>query len=86
MFGWRLRYLNTAPACNADVRPADVRAYCKLDDAVTSLMRTAMRQLQLSVRGFYRVPKLARTIADLAASQNIQRAHLAEAIQYRPRR
>ena len=45
----RLRFVNTDLACNAYMRPADVRAYCKLDDASTSLMRTAMSQLQMIV-------------------------------------
>jgi len=49
-------------------------------------MRTAMQQLQLSARAFHRVLKIARTIADLAGNEEIAPAHLAEAVQYRPRR
>jgi magnesium chelatase family protein len=70
-------------ACNADMRPADVRKHCKLDETGNALIRTAMAQLQLSARAFHRVLKLARTIADLAGSDGIQ---LAEAIQYWPSR
>jgi magnesium chelatase family protein len=45
-----------------------------------------MQQLAMSARAFHRVLKLARTIADLTSSSDIQTHHLAEAIQYRPRR
>ena len=71
--------------CNADMRPAEVRLHCVLDQAGANLMRAAMSQLQLSARAYHRVLKLALTIADLAMSPTIQPQHLAEALQYRPR-
>ncbi len=72
-------------ACNADMRPAEVRKFCQLDDTGRALMKTAMNQLQLSARAYHRILKLARTIADLAGSEQIAPSHLAEALQYRPR-
>jgi magnesium chelatase family protein len=70
---------------NADMRVGDIRQFCQLDEACQGLMRSAMSQLQLSARGYHRVLKLARTIADLAGSEAIQTVHLAEALQYRPK-
>jgi magnesium chelatase family protein len=74
-----------AITCNADMRTAEVRKYCRLDETSRSLMRTAMSQMQLSARAYHRVLKLSRTIADLAGSENITPTHLAEALQYRPK-
>ena len=71
--------------CNADMRVGEVRQFCKLQDEGQSLMRAAMTQLNLSARAYHRILKLARTIADLAGSEEIQSAHLAEALQYRPK-
>jgi magnesium chelatase family protein len=81
----RVRFEGTDIVCNSDMRVAEVRQFCKLDEAGDSLVRQAMSQLNLSARGYHRVLKLARTIADLAGSSKIQSVHLAEALQYRPK-
>jgi magnesium chelatase family protein len=72
--------------CNAQMGPADVREICVLEEEGSALVRAAMQQLYMSARAFHRILKLARTIADLAGSEGIKTPHLAEAIQYRPRR
>ena len=71
--------------CNADMRVAEIRQHCKLDGAGEALVRAATGQMNLSARGYHRVLKLVRTIADLAGCEQIQAAHLAEALQYRPK-
>ncbi len=71
--------------CNADMRVGEIRQFCKLQDEGQSLMRAAMSQLNLSARAYHRILKLARTIADLAGCEEIQSAHLAEVLQYRPK-
>ena len=71
--------------CNADMRIGEIRQFCQLQAEGQSLMRSAMSQLQLSARAYHRILKLARTIADLAGSEEIQSTHLAEALQYRPK-
>lgn len=71
--------------CNADMRIGEIRKFCKLQDESQSLMRATMSQLNLSARAYHRILKLARTIADLAGCEEIQSAHLAEALQYRPK-
>ena len=71
--------------CNADMRVGEIRQFCRLQDEGQSLMRAAMSQMNLSARAYHRILKLARTIADLAESEEIQSVHLAEALQYRPK-
>jgi magnesium chelatase family protein len=82
----RERFKGTRYTCNADMTAVEVREFCKVEGAAQSLLAAAMKQFYLSARAFHRILKLARTIADLAGVSTIGTSHLAEAIQYRPRR
>lgn len=79
------RFSNSDIVCNSDMRVGEIRQFCQLQDEGQSLMRAAMSQMNLSARAYHRILKLARTIADLANSDEIQSPHLAEALQYRPK-
>jgi len=69
--------------CNAQINTQLLREYCQLDTASQNLLKKAMERLNLSARAYDRILKVARTIADLAAAENIRTEHIAEAIQYR---
>ncbi len=75
------RFAPRSSVQNATMSPADIREHCELGDAAAALMRAAMQQLNLSARSYHRVLKVGRTIADLAGSERIEAAHLAEALQ-----
>jgi len=68
---------------NAALTSKQVRAYCKLSEPCQALLARAVERLGLSARAYERIRKVARTIADLDGSEDIEVPHLAEAIQYR---
>ena len=68
---------------NAQMTVKQIRTFCKLDESSKQLLKTAMENLNLSARAYDRILKVARTIADLDASQDVKSDHISEAIQYR---
>ena len=69
--------------CNAKMNSRLIKKYCCIDDDSEKLIETAFEKFHMSARGYNRILKVARTIADLAGSENIELAHVAEAIAYR---
>lgn len=69
--------------CNAQMNTQMLRKWCRINESGNQLLKTAMERLSLSARAYDRILKVARTIADLENSENIQLVHLSEAIQLR---
>ena len=77
------RYAGTGITCNAMLTPAMIQQYCVLTDGAKLLLKNAFEKMGLSARAYDRILKVARTIADLDKSENIDTKHIAEALQYR---
>lgn len=77
------RYKNENILTNSELTPNLVKKYCKIDKSCEELFKVAIVKYQLSGRRYDRILKLARTIADLEGSQDIQQSHLMQALQYR---
>ena len=77
------RYKNSKILSNAELTPKLIDEFCKLDEKGKRILEEAFNRLKLSARAYGRILKVARTIADLEESANIEVKHIAEAIQYR---
>ena len=77
------RFAGTGMHCNAQMDAESIRKYCRLDEAGEALIRRAFESLNMSARGYNRVLKVARTVADLDGAENIDRKHIALAISFR---
>jgi magnesium chelatase family protein len=80
------RFKKTNLACNAEMSNRDIKKFCPLSSQCLTLLRQAVSQLALSARGYYKIIKISRTIADLAGEKEIATDHIAEALQYRPKK
>lgn len=70
---------------NSEMGPNELKEFCRVDEAGQELLKSALTTMHLSARSYYRVLKVARTIADLAGVEKIMSEYIAEALQYRPK-
>lgn len=77
------RFAGTGYQSNGTLDEAGVHRYCCLNEGCTAMMQAAFDRLGLSMRGYHKILKIARTIADLDGTDEIKEAHLAEALMYR---
>lgn len=79
------RFKNRGIKSNSEMSTRDTKIYCELDDASRTIMISAAATMKLTARSYFKVIKIARTIADLEGSPGITSSHVAEALQYRPK-
>lgn len=77
------RFKGTPVTCNAKMTPEMTRLYCHLDESSKAMLEKCFETLDLSARAYDKILRVARTIADLDGSENIELEHITEAVQYR---
>ncbi|MCX6796250.1 MAG: YifB family Mg chelatase-like AAA ATPase, partial [Candidatus Falkowbacteria bacterium] len=81
----RQRFTNTPFITNSEMGSEAVKCFCQFDSSSQQILKNAVEQMYLSARAYFRLLKIARTIADLDSADNILTRHVAEALQYRPK-
>lgn len=79
------RFAKTKIKSNSEMKNNDIKNFCQITPETKKLLNNAVEKLGLSARGYHRVLRLARTIADLTGEEKITSEHVAEALQYRPK-
>ena len=77
------RFLHDGIITNSEMNLRLIKKYCQIPEEAKKLLSIAVEKYNLSARGYFRVLKVSRTIADLENSENIKLEHIAEALQYR---
>lgn len=77
------RFEGTPVTCNAKMTPAMTRTFCRIDTDSKNMLEDCFEKMRLSARAYDKILRIARTIADLDGSENIELEHITEAIQYR---
>jgi magnesium chelatase family protein len=77
------RFRRSKIYCNAQMNSRQIKAFCAIEADCMRLLESAIEKLALSARAYHRILKIARTLADLAGGESIEKQHIAEAIQYR---
>ena len=79
------RFKGTKLKSNSEMATKGVKKYCPLSNECLAMLRSAVATMNITARSYFKVIKVARTIADLAGEKQISTSHLAEALQYRPK-
>ncbi|MCJ7805412.1 YifB family Mg chelatase-like AAA ATPase [Patescibacteria group bacterium] len=79
------RFKNTKIKSNSEMNTKEVKKFCELSDECRTMLTSAVATMNLTARSYFKVIKIARTIADLAGEAKISTLHIAEALQYRPK-